>query len=682
MLKQLHRKKNNRSINKTYLFNLIMVSLITTIVISILWILKEYQRFDIDANKQREVYINEQKSVIKFETERATDHIDYVKSQAITKLRKLLSEKVNESYDIAQNIYIKNKGNKSNAEIKKMITDALRTIRYNNNRGYIYIYSLDGYQILNQKNPNKENKNRIALKDSMGRLVIQNEINFLKTHGEGFLDYNIDEKTINWNRRDSKIVYIKLFKPFRWYIGSKEYITDFKTNVQEEVLDRISKIRFGNDGYVFINTIDGKSLIKYGKIQNPPQNILTSGDTNWINVFHNQANTKYNASKSGFIEYPWKEVWASSFSKKITYVKHVPEWGWIIGAGTNREEIEKAIQLQRIKLFRSIESTIAQILCGFIIILVINYLIARFLAKRTGQSLAVFTVFFEKAATENKKIDSSQLYFSEFKKLADSANNMLEAREKIQRKLEKEQILLREAKEKAEESDRLKTAFLANMSHEIRTPMNSIIGFSDLLSDDEITKEEKNNYIAHINTAGNSLLNLINDILDIAKIEAGQILIAKSDCDINALFNELYLTLTQQKEKLDKKELTIIYNGQPSKKHTIYTDPQRLKQIMTNLLGNALKFTEKGFIEFGFDLVSTNKYMFFVKDTGIGISQENQQLIFKRFSQVDGSHTRNYGGTGLGLSISKNLTELMGGKLWVDSVQGQGSTFYFTLPLK
>jgi len=103
---------------------------------------------------------------------------------------------------------------------------------------------------------------------------------------------------------------------------------------------------------------------------------------------------------------------------------------------------------------------------------------------------------------------------------------------------------------------------------------------------------------------------------------------------------------------------------------------------MTNLLGNALKFTEKGFIEFGFDLVSADKYMFFVKDTGIGISPENQQLIFKRFSQVDGSHTRNYGGTGLGLSISKNLVELMGGKLWVDSVQGKGSTFYFTLPLK
>jgi len=281
-----------------------------------------------------------------------------------------------------------------------------------------------------------------------------------------------------------------------------------------------------------------------------------------------------------------------------------------------------------------------------------------------------------------KKIDSSRLYFSEFKKLADSANDMLEAREKIQRNLEEEQILLREAKEKAEESDRLKTAFLANMSHEIRTPMNSIIGFSELLSDDEITKEEKDNYVAHINIAGNSLLNLINDILDIAKIEAGQITIIQSDCNINVLFNELYLTFTQQKEKLDKKELTIIYNDQPSKQHTINTDPQRLKQIMTNLLGNALKFTEKGFIEFGFDLVSADKYMFFVKDTGIGISPENQQLIFKRFSQVDGSHTRNYGGTGLGLSISKNLAELMGGKLWVDSVQGKGSTFYFTLPLK
>jgi len=682
MLRQLYRKKSNRSINKTHLFNLIMGSLITAVIISIFWILQEHQRFDVDANKQREIYINEQKSVIKSEAERAADHIDYVKSQAITKLRKLLSEKVNESYDIAQNIYIRNKGSKSNAEIKKMITDALRTIRYSNNRGYIYIYSLDGYQILNSKNPNNENKNRITLKDSLGRPVIQNEINFLKTHDEGFLDYNIDKKTINWNRRDSKIAYIKLFKPYGWYIGSKEYLTDFKENIQEDVLDRISKIRFGGDGYIFINTIDGKSLIKYGKIQIPSQNILASGDTNWINIFHDQANIRFNANKSGFIEYRWKEASESSFSKKITYVKYIPEWKWIVGAGTNRDKIEKVIQSQRAQLNQKINQTIFQILCIFICILIVIYFLGRLLAKKTGQSIAAFTIFFEKAASEFKKIDSSRLYFSEFKKLADSANDMLEAREKTQRNLEEEQILLKEAKEKAEESDRLKTAFLANMSHEIRTPMNSIIGFSELLSDDEITKEEKNNYVAHINTAGNSLLNLINDILDIAKIEAGQITIIQSDCNINALFNELYLTFTQQKEKLDKKELTIIYNDQPSKQYTICTDPQRLKQIMTNLLGNALKFTEKGFIEFGFDLVSADKYMFFVKDTGIGISPENQQLIFKRFSQVDGSHTRNYGGTGLGLSISKNLVELMGGKLWVDSVQGKGSTFYFTLPLK
>jgi len=682
MLRQLYRKKSNPSINKTHLLNLIMGSLITAVIISIFWILQEYQRFDVDANKQREIYINEQKSVIKFEAERAADHIDYVKSQAITKLRKLLSEKVNESYDIAQNIYIRNKGSKSNAEIKKMITDALRTIRYSNNRGYIYIYSLDGYQILNQKNPQNENENRITLKDSLGRPVIQNEINFLKTHDKGFIDYNIDEKTINWDKKNSKIAYIKLFKPYNWYIGSKEYITDFKEDIQEDVLDRISKIRFGSNGYIFINTLDGKSLIKYGKIQIPSQNILASGDTNWINIFHDQANIRFNANKSGFIEYRWKEADESFFSKKITYVKYIPEWKWIVGAGTNRDKIEKVIQSQRAQLNQKINQTIFQILCIFICILIVIYFLGRLLAKKTGQSIAAFTIFFEKAASEFKKIDSSRLYFSEFKKLADSANDMLEAREKTQRNLEEEQILLREAKEKAEESDRLKTAFLANMSHEIRTPMNSIIGFSELLSDDEITKEEIDNYVAHINIAGNSLLNLINDILDIAKIEAGQITIIQSDCNINALFNELYLTFTQQKEKLDKKELTIIYNDQPSKQHTIYTDPQRLKQIMTNLLGNALKFTEKGFIEFGFDLVSADKYMFFVKDTGIGISPENQQLIFKRFSQVDGSHTRNYGGTGLGLSISKNLVELMGGKLWVDSVQGKGSTFYFTLPLK
>jgi PAS domain S-box-containing protein len=238
------------------------------------------------------------------------------------------------------------------------------------------------------------------------------------------------------------------------------------------------------------------------------------------------------------------------------------------------------------------------------------------------------------------------------------------------------------AKDKAEESDKLKTAFLANMSHEIRTPMNAIIGFSDLLGEDDLTQEEKVDFISKIKSAGRSLMVLINDIIDIAKIEAGQLVISESVCDLNQLLTDLHGTFGELKNTLGKHtiELSLVLPD-PNKKTMILTDPMRLQQILTNLLGNALKFTEIGSIEFGYT-IQQDWLSFFVKDTGIGILPGKQKLLFQRFSQVDPSTTRKYGGTGLGLAISKNLTELLGGSIGMDSNPGKGSHFYFKLPFK
>ncbi len=250
--------------------------------------------------------------------------------------------------------------------------------------------------------------------------------------------------------------------------------------------------------------------------------------------------------------------------------------------------------------------------------------------------------------------------------------------------LEKTNLELQIAKNKAEESDRLKTAFLSNMSHEIRTPMNAIIGFSHLLKDPNMTKENLNNYIDIITERGNQLLNIINDIIDISKIESGKINIHKSACNVNKLFDELYTMFYNTKELVKKSHIEL-----RSVKPDVYediiinTDATRLKQILSNLIDNAIKFTQAGFVEMGYSILEMNeskKIQFYVKDSGIGISQENRNLIFNRFRQIDESHTRLFGGTGIGLSISQNLAELLGGDLIVDSKKGEGSTFYLTLP--
>ena len=245
------------------------------------------------------------------------------------------------------------------------------------------------------------------------------------------------------------------------------------------------------------------------------------------------------------------------------------------------------------------------------------------------------------------------------------------------RKMAEQELI--KAKEKAEESDRLKSAFLSNMSHEIRTPLNSIIGFSELLGDDYFEQEQKKEFISNIVINGNNLLTIVSDIMDISKIEAGQIDIRKSKVMISQFLDEVRM---QHVMKANEKGLNLKCVCQCNgTKHDVFilTDPERLRQIFNNLIGNALKFTSEGYIEIGCRLIG-DKIEFHVKDSGIGISPEFHDKIFERFRQVENSFTRKYGGNGLGLAISQKLVGLMGGNIWLESEAGKGSRFYVTLP--
>lgn len=231
----------------------------------------------------------------------------------------------------------------------------------------------------------------------------------------------------------------------------------------------------------------------------------------------------------------------------------------------------------------------------------------------------------------------------------------------------------------AEESNRLKSAFLANMSHEIRTPMNSILGFTELLSTDNLENEKKKKFIQIIQKNANSLLCIISDILDISKIETNQLNIVKQKCNLNELFETIEENYNSLKEKYEDHELDFRIQI-PEANYNINTDPIRLLQIFNNLIENALKFTNKGKIEIGYQ-IKDKSVVFFVSDTGIGISEAEQQIIFDRFRQAEiDTNSRKYSGTGLGLAICKSLVELLGGSIRIQSKLNKGTTFYFTHP--
>jgi len=233
------------------------------------------------------------------------------------------------------------------------------------------------------------------------------------------------------------------------------------------------------------------------------------------------------------------------------------------------------------------------------------------------------------------------------------------------------------AKDRAEESDRLKSAFLANMSHEIRTPMNGILGFTELLKTPGLTGEEQQEYIQIIKKSGDRMLNIINDIIDISKIESGQVTVSINETNVNEVVEYIYNFF---RPETDQKGIQFQYSiGLPFNDAVLKTDREKVYAILTNLVKNAIKFTRTGFIEYGY--VRKNGMLeFYVRDSGAGIPEEHKSFIFERFRQGSESLSRNYEGAGLGLSISKAYVELLGGEIWVESEQGKGSAFYFTLP--
>ncbi len=260
----------------------------------------------------------------------------------------------------------------------------------------------------------------------------------------------------------------------------------------------------------------------------------------------------------------------------------------------------------------------------------------------------------------------------ELRKMNKNLQEEIHHKEKIQKSLEK-------AKEKAEESDRLKSAFLKNMSHEIRTPMNGIMGFAGLLEKELPAGERAKEYVGLIRRSGNRMLELINNLIEIAMIESGEMKVKKHETGLNILMDSLYALYLPQAEN---KGLGM-YCGkgleEPADKLT--TDGDKLKQVMGNLINNAVKYTHEGKIVFGYKREEEVLH-FYVGDTGIGISSELQHKIFERFRQAEPGVTREYEGAGLGLSISKAYVEMLGGEMWVDSTPGHGSVFYFTMPFQ
>ncbi|MDC0336514.1 cache domain-containing protein, partial [Pseudodesulfovibrio sp.] len=696
-----HSMKYFKSIIGLSSISSFLISFSLLALLGYLWFQTEKRTMEEGYASYKTEYISTQQAMVQSEVDKVIDFIAYSKSLTEERVRHTIKSRVDEAHVLATHLYDQYKDTRSLNEIEIMVRETLRPLRFNDGRGYYFATRLDGMEMLFADRPELEGKNFLDMQDTQGKWVIKDMITIAQDKGEGFYTYTWT-KPRHKGRTFPKIAFIKYFAPFDWFIGTGEYIDDMETTIQQEVLDRISEIRFGEDGYIFVTHMNGTSLSHINKAL-VGKSLLDATDPNGVKITHEFIRIVKEMG-SGVLQYVWDKPSLGRKVDKLAYVRGFDDWQWFVGSGLYLDDLEAAMLAARERLDSRVKEDLYTIATLFLVLLLVLVTISLFLSNRLSKGVKTFDAFFARAVTSHEKIDESELSFEEFKALATRANIMVddmaqaklelaELNQSLENQVAERTAELENANRELIKLDEVKSTFITTVSHELRTPLTSIVGFTKLIGRDvkrhfcplgecDTELDEKSKRIMAnlqiMDDEGSRLTRLVSDILDLSKIESGKMDWRSEEVRIHECIGMAVNSLSGQ---LDNKPDIALEQSIAPNLPVIICDRDRLTQVIINLAGNALKFMDGGVIHIAADTNEAGDTQVMVSDNGPGISKENCTVIFDKFRQVHaGDATAKPSGTGLGLAISKQIIEHFGGTIWVKSEPGRGSCFGFTIP--
>jgi len=420
---------------------MVFFSTFSTAIVGIMWGVHEYERFESESVRLKSEYIEQQRRLIKNEVRRAVDQVNYTRRQTEEHLKKSIRSRVHEAHAVATNLHRQFHRTRTDDEMKRMVVEALRDIRYNGGRGYFFATDFQGIERLFADRPELEGKDLLQMRDTRGQYVIRDMIDIAKNQGEGYYRYLWTKPGAEGNSH-LKIAYVRHFEPFDWFIGTGEYFDDVKEELQLEMLHRLASTRFGADGYLFGSTYGGEPLFTGGRVTRGTESIWELTDPNGVRIIQEQRKVVKNP-EGGFYEYAWPKPGSTVPSPKLSFSMGIDEWNWMIGAGVYTDVIDEAISSKKEKLHVQIRKQIFELAAVLLIMFVGIIAITLYVSSRVHRTFERFFGFFAKASSDYAQIDTSDMMFLEFKRIAELANKVIAERETAKASLSESESLLR-----------------------------------------------------------------------------------------------------------------------------------------------------------------------------------------------------------------------------------------------